>query len=114
MSAINAPLVRAACAGKPARAPPAVPFAFFEISPRRISFLAEKGLAGGAYIFGECQTLYLGIEGYIISINVLLISNKSTKINSNSSLSLLVRKFRPFRKVRESLDKTINYVDSMR
>ena len=37
-------------AGKSARcAPPEKPFAlFFEISPRRISFLAERGLVGGS------------------------------------------------------------------
>ena len=40
----------AACPPKGGRAPPAVPFAFFEISPRRISFLAKKGLAGGGAV----------------------------------------------------------------
>ena len=37
------------CAGKPALAPPEKPFAlFFEISPRRISFLVVKGVSGGS------------------------------------------------------------------
>ena len=40
---------RAACAGKPVRAPPAAPFAFFEISPAEF-FLSEKGLAGGGAV----------------------------------------------------------------
>ncbi len=43
-------LSRAACPAELDAPPPAVPFAFFEISPRRISFLSEKGLAGGGAV----------------------------------------------------------------
>ena len=41
-------LSRAACPPKGGRAPPAAPFAFFEIPPAEFLFLAEKGLASGS------------------------------------------------------------------
>jgi hypothetical protein len=41
---------RAACAGKPARAPPENPFAYFCNFPRRDFLDLEKGVSGGCAV----------------------------------------------------------------
>ena len=72
-------LSRAACPAKLDAPPPAVPFAFFEISPAEFLFLSEKGLAGGSpAIHGRGGAALVGIADALRAPNNRYNLHKST------------------------------------